>query len=63
MAETKLAVVRHCLCNKFENFLYLPVVGTHGVILLSWDVIVVKLSNPHLTDYMITTLGASESGL
>lgn len=45
-----------CLGNKFENFFYLPAVGTCGGILLAWDASVVALSNPHYTENTLTTL-------
>lgn len=54
LQETKvehvtLDIVRHCLGNAFENFLYLPAAGTRGGILLAWDATVVQVSTPHYT--------------
>lgn len=48
LQETKMEVitveiVRHCLGNKFQNFFYLPAVGTRGGVLLAWDSLVVSL--------------------
>lgn len=67
LQETKMEtitvdVVRHCLGNKFENFFYLPAVGTRGGILVAWDTSVVNLSNPHHTTYTLTALVKPSEG-
>ncbi|XP_073367719.1 uncharacterized protein [Aegilops tauschii subsp. strangulata] len=55
-------IVRHCLGNKFENFYYLPAVGTRGGILIAWDETVVMLSNPHRTTNTLSALVKPKSG-
>lgn len=59
--ETKLEVVspeivRHCLGNRFENFDYLPAVGTRGGLLIAWDATMAVVSNPHRTMNALTVL-------
>lgn len=59
--ETKMEVVspevvRHCLGNRLENFIYLPAVGTRGGILIAWDATTVLVSNPHRTTNTLTAL-------
>lgn len=49
-------VVKQCLGNKFENFYYVPSVGTRGGVLLAWDTLVVTLSRLHVTQNTITAL-------
>lgn len=56
-------LVRHCMGNKFENFFYLPAVGTRGGIILAWDATVVSLSNPHRTENTIMALVKTLGGL
>ena len=61
LLETKLEVVMvdlvtHCLGNKFENFFYLPAVGTRGGILLAWDASMVAISHPHYKENALTAL-------
>ncbi|XP_073355452.1 uncharacterized protein [Aegilops tauschii subsp. strangulata] len=61
LQETKMEVissdiVRQTLGNRFENFYYVPAVGTRGGILLAWDHLVVSVTNSHLTMNTITTL-------
>lgn len=63
MEVVTLDVVRHCLGNKFESFLYLPAVGTRGGILLAWDALVVTLSQPHYTTNAITALVTPVQGV
>lgn len=61
LQESKLEVVtiqlvRQCLGNKLENFVYLPAEGTRGGIILAWDATVVGLHNTHITKHTITAL-------
>ena len=56
MEVVTLDIVRHCLGYKFGNFFYLPASGTRGGILLAWDELIVRVSNPHYTDYTLTAL-------
>lgn len=57
-----LEVVRHCHGTQFEQFFYLPVVGTRGGILLAWDASVVQVSSPHYTKNTLTALVRSQGG-
>ncbi|KAE8789573.1 Serine/threonine-protein kinase SMG1 [Hordeum vulgare] len=45
---------RHCLGNRFDNFEYLPALGTRGGILIAWDGTMVAASNPHQTANTLT---------
>lgn len=61
LQETKmeiisLEIVRHCLGKRFENFFYLPAVGTRGGISSAWDAVAVLVSNPHRMTYTLTAL-------
>ena len=49
-------IVRQCLGTKYENFFYLPAVGTRGGILVARDAAVTRLSNPHYTNHTLTAL-------
>lgn len=61
LQETKLhdvpvTVVRQCLGAKYENFFYLPAMGTRGGILVAWDATITQLSSPHYTNHTLTAL-------
>jgi len=57
--ETKLQVVSRdvvdrCLGREFDQFFFLPAVGTRGGILLAWKSSVTMISNPHYSDNALT---------
>lgn len=56
MELVTLDIVKHCLGNKFEEFFYLPAIGTRGGILLACDATVVALSHPHYTSNTLSAL-------
>nr|BDI54638.1 retrotransposon protein, putative, unclassified [Triticum aestivum] len=64
MQEISASVVQRCLGNKFTNFFYVPAVGTRGGILVAWDELIVRLSNPHYQANSLTAIvkapGAAE---
>jgi hypothetical protein len=47
-------VVRESLGPSFDGFYYLHAMGTRGRILLAWKSVLVSISNPHLSENVIT---------
>jgi exonuclease III len=59
LQETKLEyidefIVMQCLGPAFDEFAYLPAIGTRGDILLAWDSSVLEIANISLDTYAIT---------
>lgn len=63
MEDVTADVVRQCLGNNFENYYFLPAIGTRGGILLAWDDTMVKVINPHRTENTLTALVKPNEGV
>lgn len=55
-------IVAECMGSEFSDFFFLPALGTHGGVILAWKVNHVDLSNPHITEHVITVRVNSASG-